>query len=212
MIEMILASMAGMWLGLFLLVSFGTLIWISESESFLIGLSAIAIMWAIIEFGFGIPIFALVTSNILLLFVYVGLFIAVGSLWAAMWKLPKFLQKNSDRINSDYISWADLITRSHESSWKRTVRDKIAGEEETTEPKPDTSYDTFLESSHYRHSVKNNKDRVASWVLLWPASVAWELSHKPFIWVWDRVYYGIGHVLEGINKNAARKILQDRNK
>jgi hypothetical protein len=89
------------------------------------------------------------------------------------------------------------------------MRDQEGWNRKGHDEKRDTSFETFLNSTSYRFSVKNNKDRVASWVLLWPTSFAWELIHKPFIWLWDSVYYGLGKVFEKINHDQARKILEN---
>lgn len=211
MIEMILASMAGFWLGLYLLVAFGSLIWASERDSFFLGLAVIAISWAIGEFFFGLPILASIISNPFMLIVYIALFIAAGSLYTAMWRLPNFIKDNAEGIQIDYAQWKDMKTREADITWRSKIRDSIPIEKEEKQS-VDISYDTFLESNSYNYSVRKNKDRVASWVLLWPASIAWELMHKPFIWLWENVYFGLGKVFERINKDAARKILEDKSK
>lgn len=211
MFEMILASMAGFWLGLFLLVTFGSLIWASESDSFFMGVGVLIVSWAIAEYIFDISILASIIANPFMLIIYLILFIAVGALYAAMWKLPNFVQKNSDRIQQDYDNWKDIQTRENDLNWRDKARGILPGEREEKAP-ADVSYEAFLNSDRYKYSVRNNKDRVASWVLLWPAGVIWELAHKPFVWAWNKIYYGLGEIFERINKDAARKILEGRKK
>lgn len=211
MIEMIMASAAGFWLGLYLLVTLGSVIWASETDSFLVGIGVILIAWAVGEWVFGIPILASIIANPFMLIVYAVLYIAVGSIYTRLWKLPNFVKKNSDRIQSDYASWKDTKTRRNDMDWRDKARGMIQGEVEEKE-QVDVSFETFLNSSSYEYSVRNNKDRVASWVMLWPASITWELSHKPFIWAWEQVYYGLGRVFEKANHDMARKILEEKNK
>lgn len=211
MIEMIMASAAGFWLGLYLLVTLGSVIWASETDSFLVGIGVILIAWAVGEWVFGIPILASIIANPFMLIVYAVLYIAVGSIYTRLWKLPNFVKKNSDRIQSDYASWKDTKTRRNDMDWRDKARGMIQGEVEEKE-QVDVSFETFLNSSSYKYSVRNNKDRVASWVMLWPASITWELSHKPFIWAWEQVYYGLGRVFEKANHDMARKILEEKNK
>ncbi len=211
MFEMILASMAGFWLGLYLLIVFGSLIWASETDSFFMGVAVIAIMWAIGEWVFNLGILSSLIANPLLGIVYVFLYVAIGAVYTRLWKLPNFVKKNTDNIQRSYENWKDMLTKTNHLDWREKTRGILPGEKEER-PAPDTSYDTFLNSSSYNYSVKNNKDRVASWVLLWPASIAWELSHKPFIWAWEHVYYGLGRVFEKANHDMARKILEEKNK
>jgi hypothetical protein len=214
MIEMIFASMAGFWLGLYLLVALGSLIWASETDSFFVGISVLIVAWAVGEWVFGIPILASIIANPLMLIVYTVLYVAFGAIYTRMWKLPNFVKKNRDNIQTSYDRWKDLQSRQHDMDWRERVRGVLPGEKKEKEEKPtvDVSFETFLNSSSYTYSVRNNKDRVASWVLLWPASIIWELSHKPFIWVWEQVYYGLGRVFEKANHDMARKILEEKNK
>lgn len=213
MIEMIFASMAGFWLGLYLLIAFGSLIWASETDSFFFGLAAIAVMWAVGEWVFNIPFLAAIIANPLLVIVYGALYIAFGAIYARMWKLPNFIKKNSVAIQKSYDHWKDMRTR-EDRDWKRRARNLLPNEVEQDQVKPevDVSFETFLNSDSYNYSIRNNKDRVASWVLLWPAGIVWELSHKPFVWAWEQVYYGIGRILERANHDMARKVLEEKNK
>lgn len=211
MIEMIFASMAGFWLGLYLLIAFGSLIWASETDSFFVGIGVLMVAWAIGEWVFGIPILASIIANPLMLIVYGVLYIAFGSLYTRMWKLPNYIRKNSSAIQRSYENWKDLVTRQHSMDWRDKIRDTLPGEKAEKQA-VDVSFDRFLNSDSYEYSVRKNKDRVASWVLLWPASIVWELSHKPFVWAWEKVYYGIGRVLEKANHDMARKVLEEKNK
>jgi len=197
MFEAMLISAGGLWLGLFGLVVLGSLIWASESDSFILGSAVILISAVVAQFVFTIPVWATLIANPFLLILYIAVYIAVGAVYAGMWKLPNYVNKNSNGIQIDYKRWKE-----NQDDWNRK------GHDETR----DVSYDTFLNSPYYEYSVKNNKDRVASWVLLWPVSLTWELMHKPFIWLWDSVYYGLGKVFEKINHDQAKKILENNSK
>lgn len=201
MFETILLSAAGVWVALFGIAALGSLIWASEIESFWLGLGVIIIGLAIANFLLGIPVFAVLQANLLLAAFFAVVFVAVGTVYAAMWRLPNFVDKHSSSIAAQYDNWK---TNRSPSRRKNYTGDRNAPDEATL----DISYETFLKSNSYRYSVRNNKDVVASWVLLWPVSMLWELSHKPFRWVWNKVYYGIGRVLEEINYKAAKNILE----
>jgi len=213
MLELILISATGWWLGLFTLVLFGSLVWASESDSFFLGTAVILIGAFVAQFVFSIPVWATIIANPLLLILYVAVYVAIGSLYAGMWRLPNYIRKNADRIQTDYMNWKDRVTHEHSRTLRDKFRDKItATEVDPNAPTVDVSFDTFLNSQSYGYSVRRNKDRVASWVLLWPAGVTWELMHKPFIWMWESVYYGLGEVFERINRDSARKVLEEKNK
>lgn len=211
MFETFVISAMGVWFAAFMLLFFVGLVWASERDSFLLGTSVILVGAAVGEFVFGLPIIASVVANPFMLVVYVAVYIAFGALYAGLWRLPNFVKKNSSRIQSDYVAWKDRLTTNHERSWRAKIKDHVTGTEEQPAP-VDVSFDTFLNSSSYQYSVRNNKDRVASWVLLWPASLTWELMHKPFIWLWNSVYFGLGEVFERINRDTARKVLEEKNK
>lgn len=201
MFEAMLISAGGLYLGLFGLIVFGSLLWASERDSFILGTAVIILSAVVAQFVFAIPVWAILTANLLMLGLYIVVYAAIGSLYTAMWRLPNFVKKNGDRIQRDYEMWTK-----DQKDWGR----KKLIEENREEI--NVSFEKFLDSDAYRYSVRNNKDRVASWVLLWPASLTWELMHKPFIWIWDSVYFGMGKVFENINRNQARKILENNKK
>jgi len=202
MFEAMLISAGGLWLGLFGLVVLGSLIWASESDSFILGSAVILISAVVAQFVFTIPVWATIVANPFILILYIAFFAAIGAVYTAMWRLPNYIKKNADNIQRDYETW----TKEQEGWLRRAQKDG------STETKIDISYEKFLDSSSYHYSVRDNKDRVASWVLLWPASLTWELMHKPFIWLWDSVYCGLGKVFEKINRDQAKKVLENSSK
>lgn len=212
MLEAIAISAAGVWLALFVLVVFVSLVWASEQDSFFLGSAVIVVSAAIAQFAFSIPVISSIIANPFLLVVYIVVYTAFGALYAGMWRLPNFVRKNRDSIQNAYEEWKDRQTRGYERDWRSKVRDHVIGQEAVEQEPVDISFDTFLNSDSYKFSVRNNKDRVASWVLLWPASLTWELMHKPFIWLWNSVYFSLGEVFERINRDSARKVLEEKNK
>lgn len=193
MFEAMLISAGGLWLGLFGLVVLSGILWASSVDSFILGSAVIFISLVAAQFLFAIPVWATLAANPFMLIVYIVFYGAIGAIYTALWRLPNYIKKNSSHIQSDYNNW-----KSNQDGWNRK------GHNETR----DISYEAFLNSTSYSYSVKNNKDRVASWVLLWPTSLLWELIHKPFIFIWDSVYFGLGKVFENINHNQAKKILE----
>ena len=194
MFEAMLISAGGLYLGLFGLVVLSGILWASSVDSFILGSAVVFVSLVVAQLLFSIPVWATISANPFMLIVYIVFYGAIGAVYTALWRLPNYVKKNGDRIQSDYINWMRV-----QEDWNRKGHDE----------KRVVSFETFLNSTSYRFSVKNNKDRVASWVLLWPTSFVWELMHKPFIWLWDSVYYGLGKVFEKINHDQARKILEN---
>lgn len=191
--EAMLISAGGLWLGLFGLLVLSGILWASSVDSFILGTAVIFVSLVVAQFLFAIPVWAALTANPFMMIVYVVFYGAIGAVYTALWRLPKYIKRNADHIQRDYDSWKE-----DQEKWNRKLHDEVR----------DTSFQAFLNSNDYRYSVKNNKDRVASWVLLWPTSLTWELIHQPFVFIWDNVYYGLGKVFEKINHDQAKKILE----
>jgi hypothetical protein len=191
--EAMLISAGGLWLGLFGLLVLSGILWASSVDSFILGSAVIFVSLVVAQFLFAIPVWAALTANPFMMIVYVIFYGAIGSVYTALWRLPKYIKRNADHIQRDYDRWKE-----DQQKWNRKQHDEVR----------DTSFEAFLNSNDYRYSVKNNKDRVASWVLLWPTSLTWELIHQPFVFIWDNVYYGLGKVFEKINHDQAKKILE----
>ena len=200
-----LGTAGGVWLSIFLFVLFCALVWASEVDSFFLGTAVIVLGILIAEFVFSVAIWTFISSNILLTIAFFLGYIAIGALYAGMWRLPDFVKKNGNTIQRQYQAWKDDRIKYPRGLPREFDKDK-------SEPIVDVSFDTFLLSDNYHFKVSRNKDRVASWVILWPFGMAWELSHKPFIWLWETVYYALGEVYERINRDTARKILEEKNK
>ena len=193
MFEAMLISAGGLWLGLFGLLVLSGILWASSVDSFILGSAVIFVSLVVAQFLFAIPVWAALTANPFMMIVYVVFYGAIGAVYTALWRLPKYIKRNADHIQRDYDRWKE-----DQQKWNRKLHDEVR----------DTSFEAFLNSNDYRYSVKNNKDRVASWVLLWPTSLTWELIHQPFVFIWDNVYYGLGKVFEKINHDQAKKILE----
>jgi hypothetical protein len=187
-----LALTSGIWLSIFALLAISLLILSIEKDSSTLGSAVLFLSFMIVEYGFNIPIWASIVANPILLAVYLFAYISSGIVYASFWRLPNFIKKNADSIRNDY------------HQWKQT--------DQWTSPKRDVSIDAFLSSSYYRYKIQNNKDRIISWVMLWPVGVTWEMIHKPTTAIWKTGYRIIGNTLEKVNRDTARKILEHKNK
>lgn len=187
MFEAILISAGGVWLALFMLVCLVAMIISIENDSFFMGSVSILVTAGVSQFVFGIPVLSSIVYNPFLAIFFLIFYTAVGSAYAAFWRLPNFLQNRQTDIEDEFLRYSkdsNVLT-------------------------PNT--EDFMNSSYYkRFTVSHNKDAVASWVLLWPVGMLWELSHKPIRWIWNQVYYGLGDAFEKINRRTTTKILNKK--
>lgn len=187
MFEAILISAGGVWFALFVLAALISLIVSIENDSFFLGTAALIIIAGIAQFVFGIAVLATIIANPLATLFFVVFYIALGAAYAGFWRLPDFVNSRSEEIEKAFIYFS------------KHSKDKSV------------SHDEFLNSTEYeKFTVRYNKDAVASWVLLWPAGIIWELSHKPVRWIWNQVYYGLGESFEKLNRRAVSKVLNGK--
>ena len=187
-----IAAFGNLGLFAFIGVLILALIFSSKTESFFMGVASLIIGVSAFNYIFAIPVITSIVTNPILSIVAVLVFLSVGALYAGLFQVKEFVKKNSKYIVSDYNDW--------KSSQIRYNKDA------------NVAYDVFLKSTSYNYSIRKNKDRVASWVLLWPLSVTWKLINNPVVWLIDTVYYGLGHILENINRDEAKNVLSNNDK
>ena len=187
MFEAILISASGVWFALFVLAALVALIVSIENDSFLLGTAALIIIAGIAQFIFGVAILTSIITNPFATLFFAVFYTALGAAYAGFWRLPNFISTRSQEIEKAFIYYS------------KNIKDR------------EVTHEEFLDSTEYApFTVSRNKDAVASWVLLWPAGVIWELSHKPVRWAWNQVYYGLGKSFEKLNRKAAAKVLNSK--
>lgn len=184
----------GIWFMIFLaaFVIFGMVS--SEYDNFFWGTLTLISGLAIMEWVFGIPIWASIVANPLTVIVIAAVYILIGSLYAGFWKFRNFVLKNEGHIRESFISWI-------KSSPSYERKDDI-----TEILKSDEKFEQFLDSNYYPMAPSKHKNRLANWVLMWPFALLWELSHKPAIWLWDTIYAQLGTLFLEISKSTARSL------
>ena len=183
--EVFLAAAGGTWFAIFVLLIFILGIATSEFDSFFGGMITLIIGLLGLDFIFGYPIIQSIIGNPLIILLSGAIYIAIGSAYTAIWKWPDYIRSKSDNIESNYKSWK-----------KRRLSDN--------EP---CTFEDFLESDGYSYYVaSNNKNKLSTWVLMWPFSMFWEVSRKPAIWAFNTSYKMLGNMFEIVGKNTARKI------
>lgn len=188
----LLAFAGGLGFAAFFILFFIAGIVVSEFDSFFMGTLTLISGLAIMQWVFGVPIWASIVSNPFIVLLILGVYIAVGSMYTAFWRFPNFINKHKDRIQSNYESYI------------RNTFNAKTSDEFAKYLKDDNNFENYLDSNHYEYKASKNKDRLSSWVLMWPFAVAWELMHKPAIWLWETIYYNLGDLFDNVSKRTAR--------
>ena len=125
-----------------------------------------------------------VLANPMLLGVAFIASLLIGAAWATYYKWPNWIHDNRESIQQRYEIW-------------------VVGKYSN---KADTSIEGFLNSDSYTYyyGAQANKGRIINWIMLWPASVVWELIHRPVTAVYDH----ISNTLVSIGKKTAASNLQ----
>lgn len=191
---LLLGLSSGIWFGIFLLAFLAVGIVVSEYDNFAMGTFTLIAGLSLLQWVFDVPVWAAIVSNPFIVILFAIVYIACGSFYTGFWRFPNFVSKNKLKIQLAYESW---IKNSNPSASKEEYTDKLRSEQK---------FEEFLDSPSYPMSASSNKNRLASWVLMWPFALLWELSHKPAIWLWEAIYYNLGEVFQQASKKAARKI------
>lgn len=188
MMEAFLGAFSGVWLALFAIIfvasatftaTVGNIFW-----SFVVLLAGAGIL----EFLIGISILSVLVANPLLVIAVLAIYVGIGAAYTGLWRWPAHLRKHSGVIKLAFDQWR--------SSREKHLADKTKEE----------AFELFLDSVNYESwHPRRNKERLSTWVLMWPFAMGWELSHKPLIWIFETIYYTLGDMFVSIGKNTARK-------
>lgn len=186
--EAFMGAFSGVWFALFAILfivsgaftaTFGSMFW---------SVIVLAAGAGILEFLLGVSVLAIVATNPLLIVAAFAIYIGIGVAYTGLWRWPSWLRKHSDVIKSKFEQWSG------------------AHQKQLTGKTKEEAFEIFLDSDHYSSwHPSRNKERLSTWVLMWPFTLAWELSHKPLIWIFDTVYATLGEMFITIGKQTARK-------
>ena len=186
--EAFIGAFSGVWLALFIILFVACGTFTATVGSMFWSLVVIAAGAGILQFLVGISIFSILLANPLLIIAVLAIYIGIGAAYTGLWRWPAHLRKQSAVIKNTFETW-------------KMVREKqIAGKTK------EEAFEMFLDSGDYASwHPSYNKERLSTWVLMWPFAMGWELSHKPLIWIFETVYYTLGDMFVAIGKNTARK-------
>jgi hypothetical protein len=178
--EVFMAAASGTWFAIFALIFMASGIFASRTESMIIGASLIVIGVGLTNFMFGVPIFESIMANPFNTLFGLLIYVSIGALYTAFWRWPRYIKLQRYNIEDRFIRW--------KSSNKGVFAE-------------------FLESYDYiQFTASRNKDRLASYVLMWPFSLTWELIQRPFIILHEIVYVYLGGAFDKIGKYYATKM------
>lgn len=182
--ESFVGAFSGVWAALFVLVFLVSGVLASRTESMFMGLGILILGAVFAEYVMDIPVITNAIANPLFLGLMVLVYGAIGAVYTGLWRWPLYIKSHHYDIEDKFKAWH----RNH-----------------------DGSFDEFLDSYEYsRYTASKNKDRLASYVLMWPFHFTWEIIHKPFIWVYNSVYVFLGSTFDRIGKYYAKKLHNGR--
>lgn len=186
--EAFMGAFSGVWFALFLIVFVACGTFTASVGSMFWSLIVIAAGAGAMQFLGGISILAILMTNPLLVVTVAAIYIGIGAAYTGLWRWPSHLRKHSGVIKSVFQQWYD--------SHQKQLTGKTKAE----------AFEIFLDSDRYSSwHPSTNKERLSTWVLMWPFAMSWELSHKPLIWIFDTVYATLGEMFVVIGKQTARK-------
>lgn len=137
-------------------------------------------------------------TNPILIIPFAILYIGIGAAFTGLYLWPDYIKSFSIQIKQRF------------DSWLKDEYGNVKGGLDNDEDK----YEKFLSSTYYEskwHPTKN-KNRLINWIFMWPFSALWVLSHKPIIWIYEKVYNNLGDWFVKIGKAVAKNILKSSTK
>lgn len=177
----------GIWAVLAIVALLGAGIFSVESDSSMFGAATIIIAALVAVYGFNIPLWTIIMSNPLILVGAILGYAVIGALYTTWYRWPAFIKRNKAKIKSGYTQWA-MNLRSTD----------------------DNSQDAYLDSTSYKYNAWNHKERLGTWITLWPFAMLWTLIHVPTIWFGKfgkLMYRTLGDTLQKISRKTAKNIL-----
>jgi hypothetical protein len=186
------ALIGGFWFFLFLIAVFACGIWSAEYDN-MFGGTFTLVAFAVGAQLFGVPVFATILANPLLLVVGVVAYIGVGLAYGVMYRYADYLRFRAAHIK---MKWGEF-----QIEYKKTndLDDSVP------------TRDEFRKSYQYREfTPSSNADRIAAWVMMWPWAVVWDLCHKPLRWAYNNMYSLAGKALDRVGEKVSNKILDKK--
>lgn len=182
--EAFIGAFSGVWLALFAIVFLACGAWTASIGNLMVSVLVVLAGFIGMDFLFGVSIWGYMLVNPLNFVGVLAVYFLAGAAYVGVWRWPDHIRQMKHYIDLSFQSWR---------------RDR---KKENTP----AAFEEFLDSSHYtEYTPSRNKERITTWIAMWPFALAWELSHKPIRWITSAVYEALGKVFTQIGKNTARK-------
>lgn len=186
MFEM-LGLIGGFWFFIFVVIVLAAGIVSSEFDSFTGGAITFVGSLLVANYWFGIPVIAAIIASPVQLLIIFAVYVLVGGLYATYFKYPDFLEANVHHIKDRFNQFKK--SKGPDYSEKQLK-------------------EMFFESDFYeKYRPYKNKERIASWVLMWPWGGLWDLTHKPVRSIYRFVHDSIGNGMDRVGKGKIDKNL-----
>lgn len=136
---------------------------------------------AAVQWWFQVPVWATVVANPLLILSAIVVYVAIGLSYSTMIRFPRWIRSRTPQIAS---AWLDYVKMNPD----------------------DHSEEAFRESYRFRDfTAAYNGDLIASWAIMWPWGLAWDLVNRPIRFVYRNVYRAFEGVLANIERRAVAR-------
>jgi len=170
------------WLISFLIIFIICGVVSSESENFLAGTVTFIVGLSTLQWLFNIPVLESIVANPIIVLLYLAIYTILGSVYTLLWRWPEFLRDKSESIKEDYA---------------RYIKTNATHTKEQ-----------YFASRYYSFSAGIYYNSIATWVLTWPFSLAWELSRKPVRYMYKLAYNILGDMFERVGRAVSSKIIK----
>lgn len=186
-----LAAFGGTWFAFFTLAILVFGVVCAERDNFVLASATLLIGLVVAELAFAIPVWATIVAQPLAILLFVALYVAAGALYTALWRWPDWINSRAERIKGSF------------DDWNRNGTDKGHG----------GSFEEFSNSYAYgAYTAAENKERLSTWVMMWPWSLFWVLANRPARWIWNQSYRVLGQLFDKVGRAQARRSVERLNK
>ncbi len=133
---------------------------------------------AVVQWWFALPVWATIVANPLLIVGAVVAYVIIGLSYATLIRFPRWISACAPQISR---LWDDYVKANP----------------------TDYSHDGFRQSYRFReYTASWNSDRIASWAIMWPWGLAWDLVNRPVRMVYRHIYRAFEGVLARVERRA----------
>jgi len=195
----------GLWFWVVVLAWFGSLMWVSETESNVVGtIVTVLLAWGFLSYNdFNVSVAAIIITILT--------YVATGAVWSVV-KWMSFVRKHVAKFVTFKREWIRSNKRKYPALANASVETDFA----TLNDNIDDINRAFIADcrEHFRYESRSgdiiptpatNKNRITTWIIWWPASMIWTLIDDPFMRLVNWVIDELGNLYTNIAQHAFAK-------